>query len=114
MLHISFKFTQCLFGDLSIIITSITDTLSMSDAKKIPLYKSKLSTYLLIIFSLFAVTPGYVNAKNDVVDLPENATAKSYGTGWNCNVGYRKKNNACDAVIIPSNAYPTNKTYGTG
>ena len=47
--------------------------------------------------------------------MPENASAKSYGEGWVCNVGYRLVNNdACAAVTAPENAFETNRTYGPG
>jgi hypothetical protein len=114
MLHIPIKSTYCLFCRLSKFVNFITNYSIISSAKDITLCKTKQSTYLLIIFSLLAISPGYVYAKNDVIELPENATAKSYGTGWNCDKGYREKNSTCEVVIVPDNAYPTNKVYGIG
>lgn len=46
--------------------------------------------------------------------MPENASAKSYGDGWECNVGYRHVGDVCSAVTAPENAYKTNRTYGPG
>ena len=46
--------------------------------------------------------------------MPENASAKSYGDGWQCNVGYRLTNETCAAIVVPDNAYETNRTYGSG
>lgn len=111
MLHTSIKFTHYIFSRFS---KSITDYSIVSGAKDIAPHKNWQSTYSLIIFSLLVTSPGFVCAKNDAIDVPVNATAKSYGTGWSCNKGYREKNNACEAIIIPDNAYSTNKTYGIG
>ena len=30
--------------------------------------------------------------------MPENASAKSYGDGWECNIGFRLNENACVPV----------------
>lgn len=46
--------------------------------------------------------------------VPANATAKSYGEGWECDRGYRRDDDACLAIIVPQNAYATNRTYGKG
>lgn len=46
--------------------------------------------------------------------MPENASAKSYGDGWECNIGFRLNENACVAVVVPQNAYDTNRSYGSG
>lgn len=73
-----------------------------------------ISGYTLIFLSLWITAPSLVSAKSASNDLPENATAKSYGEGWNCNQGYRERKGACFAVRVPANAYPTNKTYGKG
>ncbi len=46
--------------------------------------------------------------------MPENASAKSYGDGWECNIGFRLNEDACVAVVVPQNAYDTNRSYGSG
>lgn len=46
--------------------------------------------------------------------MPENAGAKSYGSGWECNVGYRLSGDGCAAVIMPENAFETKQSYGPG
>jgi len=74
-----------------------------------------ISTYILIFLSLWVTTtPSLVFAKGASNDIPENASAKSYGDGWNCNKGYRKSKGVCAAIVVPANAYPTNKSYGQG
>ena len=55
---------------------------------------------------LFAQTPG--------ADIPDNARATSYGKGWECKPGYRRDKEACNAVKVPDNAYPTGSSYGRG
>ena len=46
--------------------------------------------------------------------VPDNATAKTYGSGWDCDSGYRQEGSACEAIVVPENAYPTNRSYGSG
>lgn len=46
--------------------------------------------------------------------MPENASAKSYGDGWECDIGFRLNGDACIAVVVPQNAYDTNRSYGSG
>jgi hypothetical protein len=53
-------------------------------------------------------------AESAAVSLPENAHVKSYGDGWECDLGYRADGNTCAAITVPENAYETNRTYGAG
>lgn len=48
------------------------------------------------------VTPGFAAA-----DIPANAFATNadYGKGWKCKRGYRDRNDMCEQVPIPKNAY---------
>jgi len=71
-----------------------------------------MPAYILIF--LLVIVPGLVFAKETSTKTPENATAKSYGSGWNCNPGFRESKGGCATIKIPVNAYPTNKTYGQG
>lgn len=73
-----------------------------------------ISAYVLMFLFLWLSAPNHVFAKGVSDEIPENATAKSYGNGWNCNMGYRESKGACTAVMVPDNAYPTNRTYGKG
>jgi hypothetical protein len=45
-----------------------------------------------------------VLAQTSVVMVPENAHVKGYGTGWECNLGYREVNAGCAAIMVPANA----------
>jgi len=72
------------------------------------------SFLILIIFTSLTTTPGFVIAQNISVDIPENAQAKNFGSGWECDPGYRAANNSCVAIKVPENAYSTNTTYGRG
>jgi hypothetical protein len=58
--------------------------------------------------------PGIASAQVDSVDVPENAHRKEYGTGWDCDRGYRRLEGLCNLVEVPENAYPTNVAYGQG
>lgn len=46
--------------------------------------------------------------------MPENASARSYGDGWVCNIGYRVIGDDCAAIVAPENAYETNRAHGSG
>ena len=65
----------------------------------------------LAIFSLAAVS-NLLFARDRAIDIPENARATSYGIGWECKQGYRRVKDACKAVKVPNNAYPTGLSYG--
>ena len=47
-------------------------------------------------------------------EVPENATAKSYGSGWTCDPGYRKSGEECRSVMVPKDAYANRGSYGRG
>ena len=73
------------------------------------------STELLALafVALIAIgSPSY--AQSQAARMPENAQPKRYGEGWECDRGYRRDGDACLAIIVPENAYATNRTYGTG
>ena len=46
--------------------------------------------------------------------MPANASAKTYGEGWECNIGFRPRGDACAAVVVPENAYFDNGPYSIG
>ena len=55
-----------------------------------------------------------VTAQTASQPMPDNASVKSYGEGWECDPGYRLNKNTCATVIVPQNAYDTNRSYGSG
>ena len=63
------------------------------------------SIRMLVLLALMAAAPGLVFSQGGSVELPENARAKSYGSGWECERGYREDNGACIAVIVAENAH---------
>ena len=65
-----------------------------------------------ILAVMLFVLPAF--AQTNALLMPENASARSYGDGWECNIGFRLNENACVAVIVPQNAYATNRSYGSG
>ena len=74
-----------------------------------------------ILLGLLVFAPGAVFAQGASGELPEHARAKSFGSGWECNPGYRKTEGACIAIKVaavsakvPANSYPTDATYGRG
>ncbi len=53
-------------------------------------------------------------AQNSAQPMPENASTRSYGDGWECDIGFRLNEKACLAVNVPQNAYETKRSYGSG
>ena len=68
----------------------------------------------LVLLALLATAPGFAFAQSTSVLAPENSHAKSYGSGWQCDQGYRESDGACAAIKVPVNAYLTNVSYGRG
>ncbi|GAA4215227.1 hypothetical protein GCM10022290_00080 [Sagittula marina] len=46
--------------------------------------------------------------------MPENASAKSYCDGWECNIGFRLNEDTCVAVVVPQSANDAKRFYGSG
>jgi hypothetical protein len=46
--------------------------------------------------------------------IPANAQPKPYGSGWECNPGFRQDGAICAAVKLPEDAYLTGDTFGPG
>src|SRR5712671_4743215 len=46
--------------------------------------------------------------------VPVNAQAKPYGTGWECKRGFRQDGVACTAIKLPENAYLSETSYVSG
>jgi hypothetical protein len=68
---------------------------------------------------LHSIAPGLgmlliLGANAAEAEVPENATAKSYGSGWTCDPGYRKSDEVCLAVAVPEDAYATGGSHGRG
>jgi hypothetical protein len=59
----------------------------------------------LVFLAVLVSVPGVLIAKSRTVEIPENARAKHYGSGWECNRGYRAAGKRCVAVKAPANAY---------
>ena len=64
----------------------------------------------------FLATPasGVALAQGGSAEIPENAHANSYGSGWQCDYGYRAVDEACVAVQVPENGYSADFAYGPG
>ena len=61
----------------------------------------------LLLLALFFIVPATRSEttllQDSISKIPENATLRNYGTGWDCNSGYREDNNTCEAIVIPEN-----------
>jgi membrane protease subunit HflC len=95
----------------------------LADAKATEIWKGSMNTrrpkfdvfaYALICLAAFAVPAELALAQEGKGALPSNATAKTYGSGWECDRGYRKNAGSCIAVTLPVNAYLTDSNHGVG
>jgi len=59
----------------------------------------------LILLLFLATAPAVSAAQPDLAETPMNAHAERYGTGWECDWGYRKVDQSCVAVAVPANAH---------
>jgi hypothetical protein len=69
---------------------------------------------VVLLLALLLALPAPVSAQSGGVTIPENARAKGYGSGWECDRGYRVVGKECLAAQIPENAFSTNSTFGNG
>ena len=68
----------------------------------------------LISLVVFAGATDSAKAQGVAGTIPANASAKTYGRGWECDRGFHKIDGACAVVALPENAYLTDSTYGSG
>ena len=73
-----------------------------------------LSMFPLIYLALLVAVPDHAFGQGRSVGIPEHASAKRYGSGWECDRGYRVDKDACIAINVPSNGYLTDASYGSG
>ena len=98
-----------------------------------------LLSHPLILLALQSTASAVALAQGDSAEIPENAHANSYGSGWQCDYGYRAVDEvgwryfggfcvrlagsaiadigvdeACVAVKVPENSYLANFAFGPG
>lgn len=69
---------------------------------------------VLAMACIVANFSGPVAAQDGSGAVPDDATARRYGSGWDCDVGFQVKAGACIRTEIPENAFATGKSYGSG
>ena len=70
--------------------------------------------YALIPLMVIAGSTGFANAQGVEGTIPANASANTYGRGWQCDRGFSRIDGACAVVTLPENAYLTDSSYGVG
>jgi hypothetical protein len=63
---------------------------------------------------LLLAIPGGSRSQDISKQVPVNAQAKLYGTGWECKRGFRQDGVACIAIKLPENAYLSETSYESG
>lgn len=79
---------------------------------KLPL--ALLISKLGLVAGVVASVAFPVLAQDGTGAMPEHAQARSYGTGWVCDFGYRVAGGECLVLDIPEHAFPTGRSYGAG
>ena len=77
----------------------------------------QLGDLLIRVLTLSATVSslsGNAFAQEGPLQVPANATARQYGSGWDCDQGYREHEGTCAVVGIPANAFPTHYPFGPG
>jgi hypothetical protein len=72
------------------------------------------SLSVLCILAALAVAVPPVYGQADSAGVPPNAAADRYGSGWNCNRGFRQVDGGCERVRVPPNAIATKTSFGRG
>jgi len=63
---------------------------------------------------LLLAIPGGSRSQEIPKQVPVNAQAKPYGTGWECKPGFRQDAVACIAIKLPENAYLSETSHVSG
>lgn len=81
-------------------------------------YTKKILSILmrgLIIGALTQLFSGSVLGQAPSAEIiTDNAHLKGYGSGWECDFGYRERDGLCDAIAVPQNAYVNGRSFGQG
>jgi hypothetical protein len=62
-------------------------------------------TRWLVLLLLLSVVPGVAAAEATLAKAPANAHAKKFGSGWDCDRGFRSTVDSCEALELPANAH---------
>lgn len=71
-------------------------------------------SYALVSLALLTGPAEIAAAQSAEAKTPANASANTYGTGWQCDRGFRKADGGCVAVTVPAHAYLSERSYGQG
>jgi hypothetical protein len=77
-------------------------------------HTSAVFSQSLILAVILMALPASVFALGSAAEVPENAHENNYGSGWECDPGFRMIKNSCAAITVPVNAYPTDVSFGQG
>lgn len=75
---------------------------------------ARLTFGLIVVAGIIASIAFPVFAQDGTGPVPDNAEARHYGGGWDCDLGFREDGAECLALYIPDNAYATRRKFGSG
>ena len=79
--------------------------------------RRRISSHTWVLLAISAFAPSVLGAQGRAEVIPEHATARAYGSGWECDPGYQRASglsDVCTAIALPANAYLTTSSYGRG
>ena len=71
------------------------------------------SVLIAAVLALVVLLPP-VSASAGTGDLPANATARTWGEGWDCQRGFLESRGSCSEIRVPDNAFLNDRSYGKG
>ena len=85
---------------------------SLSDPRHTRNRKHLLGDIIVIATAVLAPMAALAQSTGD--PIPTNASANRFGSGWDCDQGYRKAGNGCEPIRAPANAVLSGTSYGRG
>lgn len=77
-------------------------------------FRTEPVAHIFVQLSLMFFLSGHAIAKTASRSNPPNSRVDAYGSGWECNKGYREDKGGCVKVVLPPNAYLARRSYGRG
>lgn len=100
----------CLFSRLG--INDLSNFSQISKERSRNVHPSQLTLRHFRTLGLLACMLVSAFSHSENAEIPANATKAEFGNRWTCNAGYRKEQQACVKIAVPSNAHLTYRSFG--
>lgn len=72
------------------------------------------TVYLAVALTASQISTDPASAQSNARQIPANAHAESFGSGWECNRGFTEVDGTCAPIQVPANAFLTTLKFGRG